>query len=210
MSNMIVDAPLLACPNPANYSQEDFQNTFKEYLQRLVDISNVKTNFKSVSFWIDRELSNVLGGEDCYPFHHSLKSAFSVLYDGVEFQLSDINTILMSILGNSLFLDDEGEIEDVLLSECTIKQDVIENRNEKFTEHVCRQFYFALQTLGDGKKFNANTFLASKVSKERITNLELNYKVDAVQYRTDEVENFEHSPLVYAKLENFLDTPTFS
>lgn len=209
MSDMIVDAPLLACPNPTNYNKDDFQDIFKEYLQRLVDVTKVKGNFKSVNFWIDSELPNVLGRENCYPFHHSLKSAFSELYDGLEFQLSDIINLLTSLLSNSHFLDDEGKVEDVVLSDCFIKQDVIANRNEKFTEHICRQVYFALQILGDGKTFNANTFLASTLSKEEISQIELNYKIDAIQYRTDEVVYFDDAPLIDVKLENFLDAPTF-
>jgi hypothetical protein len=163
VSDLIIDVPLLACPNPATYSQEDFQDVFISYLTALSDVSDLRSSFKSVRLWRDRDLPEILELEGAYPFHHSLATAFGSLFDDMDFQLEDASTLATSLLGKSSCFEDEGDISDVLVSGCKVGADAIIGRSNLSIDHLCRQICLALPIVGDGKTFNKNTYLASNI-----------------------------------------------
>lgn len=181
MSNLIIDSPLLACPNPINFPAEEFEDIFLDYLQGISDVSKLRANCKSVKVWHDRDLSAVLHEEKCYPFRHALLPAFNVLSIDVDFQLQDINVLAMSLLEKTLCFEEIGAINDVAVTECEMIVDVISERSKNITDHLCRQISLALPLLGDGKIFNANTYLASKVFKKDSPDVKVEYLLELIE-----------------------------
>jgi hypothetical protein len=182
VSNFIVDAALLACPDPSRFPKNDFQEIFKTYLSRLVDVALLRANCKSIRFWRDDGLSAVLQEQDCYPFRHSLNQAFSQLFDPEDFQIEDVNLLTMTLLDRSLSLEDFGDIKEISVSACSIIDDPVHNRNKEFLEYLCHVIALAVPVLGNKNEFHPNTYLASTGSDKSTEYLIANYTVDIAEY----------------------------
>lgn len=190
MSDILIDAPLLSCPSPDNLSQDDFQDAFLEYLKRLADLSMLRSNLPSVRFWRDEELALILHENECYPFRHSLAHAFASMYNSLDYQLEDANTLANALLEKSLRLEDYGDIADVVVTSCHLTNDPVQNRDASLTNYLCRLICLALPILGDGKNFNQNSYLASSASINSAKKIKAAYEVNLLEkkdgvYETD-------------------------
>lgn len=181
MSDLIIDAPLLACPNPNQWSKEDFQAIFTDYISRLADLALLKNNCKSIKFWRDEDLSIVLNEQNCYPFRHSLIAAFENFFNPLEFQLEDINNLATALLDKSWRIEEFSNIKDIVVSNCSIIGDPATNRSILFSNHLCRVIALALPLLGDGKDFHNNIYIASCGSGVNYNKVEVNYVIDMVE-----------------------------
>jgi hypothetical protein len=192
VSEFLVDAPLLACPDPSQWSREEFQEVFTEYLSKLTELAMLRTTCKSIRFWRDEDLPLVLNDQNCFPFRHSLNLAFQQLFDPLEFQLEDINVLATALIERSMRIEDAGDIKDIVVSNCSLAGDPAPNRSTVFLNHICRVVALALPILGNGKEFNTNTYIASCGASASSKELIANYTVDMVE-KTDGayLENFE-------------------
>ncbi|MCX7218690.1 MAG: hypothetical protein NTY70_07045 [Burkholderiales bacterium] len=183
MSEFIIDAPLLACPNPNNFLADEFQEVFTDYLTRLSDLIRLRSSCKSIKFWRDEQLSLVLHEHNYYPFGHNLREAFDGLHDQQEFQIQDIITLATSLLERSLAFEEIGDIKDIVVSNYNLIDDVVEKRTLAFQEHLCRSIALALPLLGDGDNFKANTYLASCGTNSSPEYLTVNYQIDMTELK---------------------------
>lgn len=102
MSSLLIDAAILACPDPANYTEAQRYSVIEEYLDRLSNLSKLRSNCAFVRFWRDETLQSVLHDENAYPFRHSLQKAFAYLQPEYEFQIQDANVLATTLLERSL------------------------------------------------------------------------------------------------------------
>lgn len=181
MSEFIVDAPLLACPDPSQWSRDEFQKVFTEYLSKLADLAMLRATCKSIRFWRDEELLLVLNEQNCFPFRHSLTRAFQQLFDPLEFQIEDINVLATALIEKSMSIEDAGDIKDIVVSNCSLAGDPAPNRSTVFLNHLCRVVALALPVLGNGKEFNTNTYIASCGASTSSKELIANYTVDMAE-----------------------------
>jgi hypothetical protein len=181
VSQLIVDAPLLACPDPNNWSPVDFQQIFSDYLSRLCELERLRTTCKSIQCWRDEELSLVLHDQGCFPFRHSLKEAFQQLYDPLEYQIEDVINLVTALLDRSTRLEESGDIKDILVSGCSVDGDPAPNRSVIFLQHLARVMALALPVLGDGKVFHPNTYLASCGVSNSSKHVTINCTVDMAE-----------------------------
>lgn len=201
MSEFIVDAPLLACPDPDQWSRNDFQQIFTDYLSRLSDLAMLRSTCKSIRFWRDEELPVVLNEQNCYPFRHSLTKAFQQLFDPLEFQLEDVNVLATALLERSMRIEDSGDIKDLVVSGCSIVGDPATNRSVLFLNHLCRLMALALPVLGDGDEFKENTYVASCGVATSSKTITTNYTVDMVEKADGSYfDNFQPTTV---KIENY-------
>lgn len=161
MTDVIIDAPLLACPTPDKESKDQFDKIFTDYLQCLADVANLRLNCKTTKFWRDDRLPLALHEMDCYPFPHSLNLALSHLYDPSAFQIEDINRIAVALIDRSTIYEQEGEFSDIALDDPLIEEDVVDARPEPFSENILRQISLAMPILAPAGEFPSNMYLAS-------------------------------------------------
>lgn len=207
MSDLLIDAPMLACPDPRYYSHDEFQGIFLDFLSRLSDLSDLRLNCKSVSFWRDVQLAEVLYEENSYPFRHSLAAAFAALFEECEFQLEDINVLATALLEKSLRLELSGVVQEVVVSSCVLSGDPVRDRSPGSIEHLCKMTCMALPILGDGKSFYPNVYLVSKKTSSESVAIEVQCAVDLI-LQNDESYNIE-APPVLTTLPLFLDSSHF-
>lgn len=181
MSEFLVDAPLLACPDPANYSKNEFQDVFHGYLSRLTELTRLRASCKSIRFWQDEKLQLVLNDENCFPFRHSLEKAFDALFDPAEFQLQDVNVLANAFIQKSLVIENAGEIRDLVVKDCSLSGDPVDDRSAPFLEHICRVVALALPVLGTGQQFHPNTYIASRGRGNASEIAEATYTVEMVE-----------------------------
>lgn len=141
----------------------------------------LKSTCKSIRFWRDEELSEVLSEQNCYPFRHTLTQAFGQLYDPSEFQLEDINNLATALLDRSMRIEDSGSVKDLVVSNCSLTGDPAINRSATFLNHLCRLVALALPILGDGTEFKANTYVASCGIDTSLKTITTNYTVDMAE-----------------------------
>lgn len=207
MSDLLIDAPMLACPDRKYYADDEFQEVFLDFLSRLSDLSELRLNCKSVRFWRDVNLAEVLYEENSYPFRHSLAAAFEALFEESEFQLEDVNVLATALLEKSLRLELNGDVQDVVVSSCVLNGDPIVGRSPRSVEHLCKMTCMALPILGDGKSFSPNVYLVSKKTSSNSIAIEVQCAVDLV-LENDEIYKVD-VPAVLATLPLFLDSGHF-
>lgn len=207
MSDLIIDAPLLSCPDPSQFSQDDFQNIFLNFLTRLSDLSNLRLHCKSIRFWRDLELAEVLYEQNSYPFRHSLTAAFNELFDPVDFQLEDVNILAIALLERSMRLEDAGEIQEIIVSSCVLSDDPIVDRSLASVNHLCRLTSLALPIFGDGNEFSSNVYLVSRESDSPSESIGVACTVDMAV--DSEGEYIAELPAISVRLPIYLGGDTF-
>ena len=207
MSHFIVDAPLLACPDPNQGTPDSFQGVFKAYLARLSSLELLRSTCRSTKFWRDEQLSVVLAEQNCYPFRHRLCEAVGHLFDPLEFQIEDINRVATALLDRSMRLEESGDIVDVVVSDCSVYVDPAPNRHQRFLEHLCRQVALALPILGDGVEFFPNTYLTSCGEESSPACVAVNFKLDLVELGDGAIRS-ELGP-VSVEVENYRGATSF-
>ncbi len=181
MSEFIIDAPLLACPEPSNLTSEQFQQLFVDFLSRLSDLSQLRSACKSIRFWRDEKLSSVLFEKNCFPFRHVLTQAFQCLHSPMDFQLEDINNVATALLEKSYRIEEFGDIQDIVLSDCSLVDDPVTRRDREFVDYLCRIVELSLPVLGNGDEFNKNTYIATAGSNLELTHITARYRVELIQ-----------------------------
>ncbi|MDM0116146.1 hypothetical protein QTI66_28665 [Variovorax sp. J22R133] len=182
MTAVLIDPALLACPDLETL-QGSSQDRLLQYLSRLAELSRLRANCRSFVFWRSRDLASLLAEANRYPFRHSLANAFNALYTTPSFQLEDINRLAISLLDRSLSLEEHGQIEDVLVSECELTEDPMEDRPAQWKDHLCKLIALALPTVGTNGLFSDNTYLGSLATDKNDAIIEISCKVDLVQFR---------------------------
>jgi len=164
MTDVLIGAALLACPDPENYAPHLRYEAIERYLERLATISELRSTCAFVSFWRDDKLLDVLHEENAYPFRHSLAKAFAALSPNDEFQLEDANVLATALLERSLVFEDEGNIRDIIVADASLAPDVEGEQPPCFKEQLVRALAFALPVLGDGNKLGPNVLVAMSSS----------------------------------------------
>jgi hypothetical protein len=201
VSDLLIDAPLLACPHPEHFTDQEFQSVFTDYLARLSDLTMIRACCKSVRFWRDEELSSVLHEQNCYPFRHSLALALGHLFDPLEFQTEDINVLATALLERSVTLEESGDIKDIVVSDCSLVGDPVRDRLPIFLNHVCRVIALALPVLGDGKELRPNTYIASCGKQDSAEHVSASFTVEIAEGAEGPFEFAD--PLISVDVPNF-------
>lgn len=182
MSNIFIDAPLLACPCPDGVSPEQFQEAFTRFLENLCHLSEFKARCKSIKFWRDERLADVLHSSNCYPFRHSINKAVQSLYEPLEIQIEDAIVLANLLLEKSGVVEGVGNLKDAAVSSCSIENDIFNDRNQEFLEHLCRLVEISLSVMGKNNQFNSNSFIASCGSNTAGLQSRVRYSVDLLEY----------------------------
>lgn len=161
MSDVLVDAALLACPDPDHIEPDERYVAIDAYLSKLASISDLRSKCAFVRFWRDETLLDVLYESNAYPFRHSLAKAFGSLAADEEFQLEDANVLATALLERSLVFEHEGEIADIVVSSGVLIPDFDDGRPDPFKEQLFRSFALALSILGDGSALGENVLIAT-------------------------------------------------
>ena len=154
MSDFLIDAPLLACPDPGNYQSGEFESPFTGFLRRLIDLSKLRTTCTSIRFWRDDGLISILHAENCYPFRYRLVQALQHLPNPPDFQLEDIIVLASSLVERSMRIEDLGRIQDVALSACSIVDDRVTGRIVPFDD-IDTTASALREVIGDRTRFGA-------------------------------------------------------
>jgi hypothetical protein len=176
---LLVAASLLACPDPAAFVAEERYAVVEAYLDRLANLSRLRSNCAFVRFWRDETLLVALHQENAYPFRHSLAAAFAYLPPGREFQLEDANVLATAILDRSGVLENEGEISDLLISDASFLPPLVGERPAAFEAQLFRTLALALPIHGDGDKLSPNVSVAMRSAEPPA--MMASFKIDMIE-----------------------------
>lgn len=188
MLDLLIDGPLLACPPLTAENNPEFNEKFVNFVARLADVSQLRRSLPEVRFWRESTLAAVLFNVGAYPFKHALAEAFKVLDPELGFQLEDVSTLANALILKSNCLNDYSQIEDLVVSECSIEDDPADERCGEMIDYLCRTVEIALPQLGRDDDFPDSVLLLSTAGNKSTSAIISNYSLAMVSYRDGRLE----------------------
>lgn len=187
MIDLLIDAPLLACPKE-DLGDDEFNIEFLEFVTALSELSRFRRSLSFSRVWRESTLASTLYEIDAYPFKHAISKAMHRLDPELGFQLEDISSLASSLLSKSNCINDFTNLEDMVVQNCTISNDTISNRCQNLKEYVCRVTEFAIDHLGVSVALPDSVKIASRIKKNVNAPSELEYQLNMVSFRDGTME----------------------
>lgn len=200
MIDILIDAPLLACPGE-DVEGDNFNDAFLNFISSLTELSKFRKSLSSAQVWRESSLASTLYEINAYPFKHAIENAINKVDSSFDFQLEDISLLANSLLLKSNCLNEFVDIEDVALENCFISDDPIGTRNDVLIKYLFRTVEFAFVHLGKSKGIPNSVKLTNQPMSDDAPSPVLQYQLSMASYRDGSVvcPNINRS----IKLENF-------
>lgn len=182
MIDLLIDAPLLACPSD-DLEDDEFNEAFLIFVTALADLSRFRRSLSSSKIWREASLASTLYTINAYPFRHALAQAFTRLDPELGFQLEDISGLATALLSKSNCINDLSSLEDIVIDQCNIANDPCANRGPELIEYVCRATEFAFCHLGEAKALPSSVRVASRPLENKALLPVLRYQLNMASYR---------------------------
>ena len=185
MINLLIDAPLLACPTE-ELTDKPLNQQFIDFATALTDLSKFRRSLSSATIWREASLGSTLFKINAYPFRHAIAAIMKKLDPELGFQLEDISSLAIALLSKSNCINEFVELEDVAINNCEIANDSIPDRIASLREYACRTTEFALCHLGESDKIPDSVRMTSGIQNQKNPAI-FRYSLDMTSYRDGSV-----------------------
>lgn len=183
MIDLLIDAPLLACPSN-ELNDNEFEEAFLRYVESLSEISKLRHSLSGVRIWRENSLGDVLHEVGAYPFRHSLANALGRVNPEFGFQLQDITSIATALLLRSDCLNDDCDLEDVAIDGCEINHSGETSAHYTLDHYLCRAVEYAIELFNGQSEVEKLVTVASRIPSKPIHTLLVKYQIQARSRRS--------------------------